>query len=772
MPASISGIALAIGLLITWWLWHNETQNITAMFQTKFDSRVNEFERLTTNRIHDYEQVLLGMRGLFAASKEVGRGEFHDYADALNMAKNFPGANGLCFSLIVPAVKKDRHIAAIRNSGFSSYSIRPNTPRDFYTSIIFAEPFSGRNQRALGFDNFTDATRRIAMELSRDSGNMSISGKVILLHEADAEQAGIRMYLPIYKKGASALTLEDRRTNIIGWLYMPIRMDDFMRDALGLRAGRLDVEIYDGDIVTPDSLMFDSDVTRSHLAEDSNSLFKTVKTISVRGHNWTLAAHSLPSFDARLSEGKQEFIIYAGTGISFLLAFLTWLFLYGRSRILVEAQSVARSEAQLSSIIENALDAVIQLDIQGRVCGWNSRAEQMFGWRRDAAHGQVFEEMAISVASRYKFRSHMEEPQAINPKYQAQFKEAKSNERSKLIALHRDGSEFPIELSMTQNILNDGNYQYTAFIRDITVQIERETAQQLATNILDTVEEAVMVTDTDHNIIRVNPAFTSITGYDANDVIGHKVSIFSSAVNPTEIYADMREVINKNGLWKGELRDRRKSGEDYVKWMSVKLMQNENLSPSHYLWVFSDISERKAAEEQLKQLAHYDLLTSLPNRALFDDRLKQSITMAKRENELLALMFIDLDRFKPVNDNYGHAVGDQLLKEVALRLLDCVRESDTVSRIGGDEFVILLPTIVGQQDAVLVAEKVLQSLSEPFDLSDLSLSISCSIGIAIFPGHGDNKILLTKHADIAMYHAKHGGRNNALVYQTGMQEGV
>ena len=474
MPASISGIALAIGLLITWWLWHNETQNITAMFQTKFDSRVNEFERLTTNRIHDYEQVLLGMRGLFAASKEVGRGEFHDYADALNMAKNFPGANGLCFSLIVPAVKKDRHIAAIRNSGFSSYSIRPNTPRDFYTSIIFAEPFSGRNQRALGFDNFTDATRRIAMELSRDSGNMSISGKVILLHEADAEQAGIRMYLPIYKKGASALTLEDRRTNIIGWLYMPIRMDDFMRDALGLRASRLDVEIYDGDIVTPDSLMFDSDVTRSHLAEDSNSLFKTVKTISVRGHNWTLAAHSLPSFDARLSEGKQEFIIYAGTGISFLLAFLTWLFLYGRSRILVEAQSVARSEAQLSSIIENALDAVIQLDIQGRVCGWNSRAEQMFGWRRDAAHGQVFEEMAISVASRYKFRSHMEEPQAINPKYQAQFKEAKSNERSKLIALHRDGSEFPIELSLATWGTREGIF-FTGIIRDVT---ERKKAEE------------------------------------------------------------------------------------------------------------------------------------------------------------------------------------------------------------------------------------------------------------------------------------------------------
>jgi len=462
IPASISVVVLVAGLLITWWLWQNETQNITAVFQTRFDSRVNEFERLTTNRIHDYEQVLLGMRGLFAASQKVGRDEFHDYADTLNMAKNFPGATGLCFSLIVPAIEKDRHIAAIRNSGLSSYSIRPETPRDFYTSIIFAEPFSGRNQRALGFDNFTDSTRRIAMELSRDSGNISISGKVDLLHETEKEQAGIRMYLPVYKKGASTLTLEDRRINIIGWLYMPIRMDDFMRDALGVRAGRLDVEIYDGDTVTQDSLMFDSDVTRSHLAESSKSLFKTVKTINVRGRNWTLAAHSLPNFDARLSEGKQQLIIYTGTCISILLTFLTWLFLYGRSRILKEAQSVTRSEAQLSSIIENALDAVIQLDTQGRVRSWNGRAEQMFGWRRDAVHGQVFEEIAISAASRHKFRSNMKELQTIDPKDQAKFSEARLNERSKLIALHHDGSELPIELSMTQNIQNDGTYQFTA----------------------------------------------------------------------------------------------------------------------------------------------------------------------------------------------------------------------------------------------------------------------------------------------------------------------
>jgi diguanylate cyclase (GGDEF)-like protein len=186
--------------------------------------------------------------------------------------------------------------------------------------------------------------------------------------------------------------------------------------------------------------------------------------------------------------------------------------------------------------------------------------------------------------------------------------------------------------------------------------------------------------------------------------------------------------------------------------------------------VFSNISERKEAEEQMKRLAHHDTLTDLPNRILFNDRLHQAINTAKREKGRLALMFIDLDKFKPVNDTYGHAVGDLLLQEVASRLLGCVRDSDTVSRIGGDEFVILLSTIESESDATLVAGKILNSLVQPFELTGIRLSISSSIGISIFPDHGSDEKRLTKHADIAMYHAKHGGRNNAKVYQTGMKE--
>ncbi|MBI5429884.1 MAG: CHASE domain-containing protein [Nitrosomonadales bacterium] len=445
------------------------------VMQTRFDSRVKEFESLTASRVHDYEQVLLGMRGLFAASLSVGRSEFRDYVVTLGLEKNFPGTQGVCFSQVVAPEQKDRHIAAVRKQGFPAYTITPETPRDFYTTAIYLEPFTGRNQRAFGFDNFTDPTRRAAMEQARDTGELSLSGKVIQLHEDNKNQSSIRIYLPVYQKGAPTLTAEQRRKNILGWLYMPIRMDDFMRDALGERSGRVDVEIFDGENnIARVALMYDSDISRSHLTGETRSLFRTVKTINLHGHKWTVAAHSLPSFDARIDEGKQALIIYSGAGISLLLAVLAGMLMYGRARVLKEAHAVARSEARLSSVIETALDAVIQLDDDGRVVGWNSQADIVFGWSREIAMGQVLEEIVIPAAYRKVFRACMDKFRVAPGNFTDSGWGAALSARSELFALNRGGREFPIELSMTQNMLDDGNCLYTAFIRDIS---ERKAAE-------------------------------------------------------------------------------------------------------------------------------------------------------------------------------------------------------------------------------------------------------------------------------------------------------
>jgi diguanylate cyclase (GGDEF)-like protein len=192
--------------------------------------------------------------------------------------------------------------------------------------------------------------------------------------------------------------------------------------------------------------------------------------------------------------------------------------------------------------------------------------------------------------------------------------------------------------------------------------------------------------------------------------------------------------------------------------------------PLRMIGTHADITDRKIAEEQFQHLAHYDVLTDLPNRTLIGDRLKQALAYAKREKVLLALMFIDLDKFKPVNDTLGHEIGDLLLKQVARRLQQSVRGSDTVARIGGDEFVVLLPVIDNNHDAAVVAEKILQALNKPFEVAQHSLNISSSIGIAVYPQHGTDEKLLLINADIAMYHAKKDGRNNAQFYRQGMEK--
>jgi diguanylate cyclase (GGDEF)-like protein len=222
----------------------------------------------------------------------------------------------------------------------------------------------------------------------------------------------------------------------------------------------------------------------------------------------------------------------------------------------------------------------------------------------------------------------------------------------------------------------------------------------------------------------------------------------------------MWESINRTGSWQGEIWNRRKDGEIYPVWQSITAVKTDDGKVTHYVGTMIDITARKAAEEQMRHIAHYDVLTDLPNRILLADRLQQALAQARRMTTKLALMYIDLDKFKPVNDNFGHDVGDLLLKEVASQLLSCIkRESDTVARLGGDEFVVLLSNYEHETDLVILAENILNALSDPFSIEGNLLNISSSIGIATYPADGTDTISLMKNADTAMYQAKHAGRS-------------
>ena len=338
----------------------------------------------------------------------------------------------------------------------------------------------------------------------------------------------------------------------------------------------------------------------------------------------------------------------------------------------------------------------------------------------------------------------------------------------------KDGSLIDIEASST--FLPESE-EIFVFSHDITQRKRAEQALRIAAATFNT-QDAILITDAQASIIKVNRAFTEITGYSPDEVIGKNPSILSSGKEDKVFYANMWERLCEQGSWAGEIWDKRKNGEIYLKWMSVTAVKNELGETMQYVAIFSDITERKQLEEKVRQLAFYDSLTKLPNRRLLDDRLAQTMSASKRNGCYGAVMFLDLDNFKPLNDTYGHVIGDLLLIEVADRLRNCVREIDTVARFGGDEFVVMISELCQNQfesklQAVTVAEKIRDALSAPYLLTvqregqpAISVEHRCtvSIGVVVFIDHKGSQDEILKWADAAMYQAKEAGRNAIKFY--------
>jgi len=310
---------------------------------------------------------------------------------------------------------------------------------------------------------------------------------------------------------------------------------------------------------------------------------------------------------------------------------------------------------------------------------------------------------------------------------------------------------------------------YWGVVRDVTAQRQAQEQLELSRKIIRHTSEAMLVTDAAERILTVNPAFERITGYSADEVIGKTPRTLSSGRHTKEFYQAMWATLNETGQWSGEIWDRRKNGEIYPKFLTINaIREGEQLQLSHYVAVFVDITDRKAQEERIEFLAHHDPLTGLPNRAALEVYLEGALSMARRHGTELAVMFIDLDNFKTINDSLGHHAGDQLLCEVARRLRDSSRESDRVARLGGDEFVVILEGIKRGEDVAGVAQKYLQAINQPYAIDQHELHTSPSIGISLYPSDGADAEALMRNADTAMYYAKSNGRNNFQFFAESM----
>lgn len=287
---------------------------------------------------------------------------------------------------------------------------------------------------------------------------------------------------------------------------------------------------------------------------------------------------------------------------------------------------------------------------------------------------------------------------------------------------------------------------------------------QLAATVFDTSGNGILISDRDNTVLAVNPAFTAITGYSPNDIVGKNPKLLSSGRHDQAFYEKLWHTIKTQGMWQGEIWNRSKSGEVFAEWLTISVVKDAQGVTTHYIAIFSDITERKALSERMEYLATHDGLTGLPNRVMFDELLNKTLAHARRSHTKMAVLFLDLDKFKQVNDTLGHDVGDLLLQHVSKTLQGLLRAGDIVARQGGDEFTMALSNLGSKQDAIQLAGKILHSLDQPCTLKGHELQITISIGISLFPDDGTDIFTLLKHADVALYRAKQAGRNNFQLF--------
>lgn len=500
------------------------------------------------------------------------------------------------------------------------------------------------------------------------------------------------------------------------------------------------------------------DVHKACKASDENAWakgdrFDDIETVKdSAGKTCYFEVTKLPLFNA---DGSRRALVIIGRDVT--------------ERIQAE-ETLRKSEERWQFALEGSGDGVWDRDITTNEVFYSQRYQEMLGYDEGGIPGR-YEEWVKRLHPDEKERvleagqRHLRgETEFFREEYRLQCKDGSWKwilARGKVVARDNDGK--PLRIIGTQT--------------DITERKKIETELDLAASVFENNSESIMITTAPDNLVlRVNRAFTEITGYSSEEIVGMHPRMLTASEQSEEFYEALWNSVKNTGSWRGELWSRRKNGEVYPGWLVITDIRNSEGIPTHYVSVLADISERKIAEQRIHHLAYYDTLTGLPNRPMLDDHLKHALANAQRNGTRIALLFMDLDNFKTVNDSLGHIAGDLLLASSAERISSCMREGDTVARLGGDEFVVVLPNLANDEDAMraasIVAEKVRLLMGAPFDLDGHEVVVTPSIGIAIYPSDADNAVDLIRNADTAMYHAKSHGRNNHQFYAAEMNVAV
>jgi PAS domain S-box-containing protein len=622
-------LVLVISLSISLALWRMLDRSLVEKARSVYDDTTDTITRSIVKRLHDHEQVLLGGVGLFNTIGEVQRKDWRRYVSSLQLDQHHPGILGVGYSVWLTPAEKDANIRAVRAEGFAEYLIRPEGDRPAYTSIIYLEPFNWRNQLAFGYDMYTEAVRRAAMDKARDGGVTTIAAKIILVQETDKDkQNGMLMYAPVYRQGEATDSVEHRRRALRGFVYSPIRMNDFVYGTLGKLPQDVAFEVYADEAQTADSLLFSSiQAEKTVIPAGFTPDFTSRATVEAYGRTWSFSFRSLPSFTKQLEKTQSSFALSISIIASLLLSGITFLLLDTRNKAVVMAQKMTKelreSEERLRCITDSAHDAILMMDPQGAISYWNPAAEQIFGYRAEEALGKDLHNLL--VPERYHADHHAALPEFLR----TGFGEAIGRTRT-LFAIRKDGQEIAVSVSLSAVSLN-GAWHAVGVLRDITERLREEEAlkksEEKVRLLLNSTGEAIYGIDMAGNCTFANPSCLRMLGYaDTDQLLGknmHRLihhSYPDGSIFPVEACSIYRAFHESCGVHRDDEVLWRADGSSFpAEYWSYPQLVNGEVTGA--VVTFNDITERKQMQEEIatknatlereKELAHGLLKTIL-----------------------------------------------------------------------------------------------------------------------------------------------------------------
>ncbi|MFT6895709.1 MAG: PAS domain S-box-containing protein [Paraglaciecola sp.] len=517
-------LTLLMSLALTYQAFNATKIELEQKTQTYFDFRVREAINLINSRMHVYVQVLYGASGFLIASNTIERNEFKQYVDTLNLANNYPGIQGVGLSLIIPSAKKAQHLASIRSEGFAEYTIWPEGQRDIYTSVLYLEPFTGRNLRAFGYDMFSEPVRHTAMQKAIDTGQPQLSGKITLVQETGKnDQVGFLMYVPIYSEGTINDTLAQRQAHSLGWIYSPFRMNDFMNGIFGEKADDFDVHIFDGQSMSNEALLYDSNVVN----HGTTTELEATQTIGFTDHLWTVHIRPLPLMNSRILAIRPHLVAAIGIIISALVSLLIWFLVTGRERAINTARDMNKEllveRQRLSGIIEGTHAGTWEWNIQTGAVSFNEHWARIIGFELSELEPVALKTWVDSLhpddvsRSEELLQKHFSGELAYY-KCEARMRHKNGDwiwvlHQGKIITWTGDGK--PLLMSGTHQDITEQTLA-TQQLKDSAARIEA---------ILNTVVDGI-ITINEYGIVEsINPATERIFGYSAGEVVGHNINM-------------------------------------------------------------------------------------------------------------------------------------------------------------------------------------------------------------------------------------------------------